>query len=95
MNTLFSKMQQEELELNVVIDLEGTIRKMPVLQTKAMITPLLKNFGITRVADIDGLDTLGIPVSVAIRPNARHLCDALGKGLTKAFLSARLFCLEK
>lgn len=38
--------------------------------------------GITRVADITGLDTIGIPVCVAIRPNAKSLSVSQGKGLT-------------
>ena len=40
--------------------------------------------GITRVADITGLDRLGVPVVTAIRPNARSLSVSQGKGLTVA-----------
>src|SRR3990167_9172038 len=95
-NTLFSKMQHEEMELNSVIDLGGTIRKITAKKTKAIIDPLRKKFGITRNANIDGLDTLDIPVSIAIRPNARHLCGALGKGLTRelSYVSAVMEAIE-
>lgn len=95
-NTLFSKMQHEEMELNSVIDLGGTIRKITAKKTKAIIDPLRKKFGITRIANIDGLDTLDIPVSIAIRPNARHLCGALGKGLTRelSYVSAVMEAIE-
>ena len=37
--------------------------------------------GITRLADITGLDVIGIPVVQAIRPNSRGLSVAQGKGL--------------
>jgi len=39
--------------------------------------------GITRIADITGLDVVGIPVTAVIRPRARSLAVAQGKGLTK------------
>jgi YcaO-like protein with predicted kinase domain len=37
--------------------------------------------GITRVADITGLDTIGIPVVTVYRPNSRSVVVSLGKGL--------------
>jgi hypothetical protein len=37
--------------------------------------------GITRVADITGLDTIGIPVIAVCRPNSRSVVVSLGKGL--------------
>jgi YcaO-like protein with predicted kinase domain len=40
--------------------------------------------GITRIADITGLDTIGIPVVLAYRPNSRSIVVAQGKGLTLA-----------
>jgi YcaO-like protein with predicted kinase domain len=36
--------------------------------------------GITRVANVTGLDCIGIPVTVVCRPNARSLAVAQGKG---------------
>jgi ribosomal protein S12 methylthiotransferase accessory factor len=38
--------------------------------------------GITRVANITGLDQVGIPVAAAVRPQSRSLAVAQGKGLT-------------
>lgn len=39
-------------------------------------------YGITRVADVTGLDRIGIPVAVACRPNSRSLAISQGKGLS-------------
>lgn len=38
--------------------------------------------GITRIANVTGLDSLGIPVTVVCRPNSRGLSVSQGKGLT-------------
>jgi ribosomal protein S12 methylthiotransferase accessory factor len=63
---------------------------------------VLGTFGITRVADITGLDSIGIPVSVAVRPGSRSNITAQGKGLdrTAAKVSAIMesietFCAER
>ncbi len=40
--------------------------------------------GITRIANVTGLDTIGIPVVMVSRPNSRSLSVAQGKGLTLA-----------
>lgn len=37
--------------------------------------------GITRIGNITGLDRIGIPVAVAVRPNSRSVSVAQGKGL--------------
>jgi len=37
--------------------------------------------GMTRLANVTGLDCIGIPVYVAIRPNSRSLATSQGKGL--------------
>ncbi len=42
----------------------------------------LKQLGITRVGDLTGLDTIGLPVWFAVQPNARTLAVNQGKGLT-------------
>jgi ribosomal protein S12 methylthiotransferase accessory factor len=42
----------------------------------------MKPLGITRLANLTGLDTLGVPVWSAIRPNGRSLSTSQGKGLT-------------
>ncbi len=53
-------------------------------QAFARYQPLMKPAGITRIADVTGLDVIGIPVSLAIRPAARSLVVSAGKGLTVA-----------
>lgn len=60
----------------------GTRRACSPAQTLHRIHPLLDRFGITRVADITGLDRIGIPVAVAIRPASRSLVVSQGKGAT-------------
>lgn len=44
--------------------------------------------GITRVADVTGLDTIGIPVVMVCRPNARSVSVSQGKGSTLASAQA-------
>lgn len=60
----------------------GTHRVSSPEETRARVWPLLKPLGITRVADITGLDFIGIPVVAVYRPNARSLSVAQGKGCT-------------
>jgi ribosomal protein S12 methylthiotransferase accessory factor len=38
--------------------------------------------GITRVANITGLDRIGVPVTMVVRPNSRSLAVSQGKGLS-------------
>ena len=64
------------------IDLGGTLRVRDAASTLAWIRPLLPQFGITRVANITGLDRIGIPVWICIRPNGRSLSVSQGKGVT-------------
>jgi len=47
----------------------------------AAFRPLMPRLGVTRLANVTGLDSIGIPVYVAIRPNARCLATSQGKGL--------------
>jgi ribosomal protein S12 methylthiotransferase accessory factor len=58
--------------------------------------PHLRRFGITRVANVTGLDHVGIPVVLAIRPNARSLSLSQGKGvdLQAAKVSAIMEAVE-
>ena len=51
--------------------------------TLARLLPRLADFGITRVARITGFDRAGIEVFTVIRPNARALSVANGKGVTR------------
>ncbi|GEN13390.1 ribosomal protein S12 methylthiotransferase accessory factor [Myxococcus fulvus] len=60
---------------------QGTHRLMPPSETVARLKPLLPAMGITRIANVTGLDTLGIPVVMVCRPQARSLSVSQGKGL--------------
>lgn len=76
--------------------LGSTLRATKPQQTLTRIQPLLAKLGITRVANITGLDNIGIPVAIAIRPNSQHLSVAQGKGttLTLAKISAIMESIE-
>jgi len=62
----------------------GTHRAVPPIETLRRIRPRLRAAGITRLADITGLDWIGVPVYQAMRPNSRTLSASQGKGLTRA-----------
>lgn len=71
-------------------------RPVPLAETWARIRPVLSGLGVTRVADITGLDTIGIPVATAYRPNSRSLAVSQGKGPTRqaAMVSAAMEAIE-
>jgi ribosomal protein S12 methylthiotransferase accessory factor len=50
--------------------------------TLARVELLIERIGITRVGRLTGLDVVGVPVSVAVRPSGKLLSSALGKGMT-------------
>ncbi|MGH6928486.1 MAG: YcaO-like family protein, partial [Dongiaceae bacterium] len=50
-------------------------------QTVERLRPLLPAMGITRIANVTGLDYLGIPVVMVARPNSRVLAVTQGKGV--------------
>jgi YcaO-like protein with predicted kinase domain len=58
----------------------GTHRSVSPAETLRRFLPRLPVLGITRLADITGLDAIGLPVYVAIRPNSRTLATSQGKG---------------
>lgn len=60
----------------------STHRAIAPEHTLERITPWFAAAGITRLADITGLDRIGIPVTLAIRPNARTVVGSTGKGST-------------
>ncbi len=66
----------------------GTHRVIEPDETLARIRPLWSRFGITRVANITGLDRVGVPVVQACRPNSRSLAVSQGKGLGLAAAKA-------
>lgn len=59
----------------------GTHRLCDPAITVERLGPLRPAFGITRVANLTGLDRLGIPVVMVCRPNARSSAVFHGKGL--------------
>ncbi len=63
---------------------QGTHRAVSPEETLARLEPLLPVLGITRLANITGLDRIGIPVYMACRPNSRSLSVFQGKGLDTA-----------
>lgn len=66
-----------------MLNLGGTWRETTAEQTLGRITPMLwTQFGISRVADITGLDSLGIHTVISIRPNGKALSNSQGKGLS-------------
>ncbi len=77
-------------------DIGGTIRALQPNKTRENLASILNKIGITRIANITGLDNLGIPVVTCIRPNAKHLSVSQGKGITKtlAEISAIMESIE-
>lgn len=60
------------------------------------VRPHFAAAGITRVAEVTGLDRIGIPVALAVRPNSRSLSVSQGKGALKdeAVISAIMESFE-
>ena len=59
----------------------GTHRAVSPTETIAQVAPFLAGMGITRVANVTGLDRIGIPIVMVVRPNSRSLAVSQGKGL--------------
>lgn len=62
----------------------GTHRTVSPEATMDRVRPFLPRMGITRIADVTGLDILGVPVVMVTRPSARSISVSQGKGLTLA-----------
>jgi len=60
----------------------GTHRTATLEETSRKLRPLLSRLGITRVANVTGLDVIGTPVVAVHRPNSRSLSVSFGKGAT-------------
>ncbi len=79
--------------------MEGTHRAVPPEETFARVDPKLPAAGVTRVADITGLDRIGIPVFSSIRPSAEGGAISVynGKGTTaeEARVSAMMEAVER
>jgi len=80
---------------------QGTHRIKSPEETWEKIAPMAPLIGLTRIANITGLDRIGIPVTNAIRPQALTLSVSMGKGTTLVTAlvsgmmeSAELYCAE-
>lgn len=60
---------------------DGTHRLVSPRETVERIRPFMAQMGITRIADVTGLDNIGIPVIMVVRPNSRSVAVSQGKGL--------------
>lgn len=91
LETLAEDLQRSSAGVNSYHD-----RSMTPAQTFAAIKPHLRDFGITRVGLLTGLDVLNIPVAFATRPNSHTLSVFQGKGIDKeaAMTSAAMEAIE-
>jgi YcaO-like protein with predicted kinase domain len=62
-------------------DRAGTHRLVSPHETVERVRPFMASMGITRIADVTGLDCIGIPVVMVVRPNSRSVAVSQGKGL--------------
>ncbi|MFJ3883016.1 YcaO-like family protein [Streptomyces sp. NPDC090077] len=79
-----------------LVALLGTVRARTPQETWEAVAGRLDEFGISRVADLTGLDVIGLPVWTAIRPASKTLSTSQGKGATAllAKLSAVMEAIE-
>ena len=77
-------------------NLGGTIRTRVPSETLEITKPYIEKAGISRIANITGLDCLNIPVYTCYRPNSKNLSTSQGKGLTDelALCSAIMEAIE-
>jgi len=80
-----------------IAEVHGPVRKSYYTGTHRLISPektvermfrLASALGITRIANVTGLDTIGVPVVMVCRPNSRSIAVSQGKGLTLAAAKA-------
>ena len=64
------------------IDLGTSVRTKSPEETLGTIAAHLPRMGVVRLADLTGLDRIGVPVAAAVRPNAAGGTLVYGKGLT-------------
>ncbi|HKU40109.1 MAG TPA: YcaO-like family protein [Polyangiales bacterium] len=74
----------------------GTHRTRKPDETLARAKRVSARAGVTRIADVTGLDIIGLPVVAVYRPNARSLSVSQGKGLdlTAAMTSGVMEAIE-
>jgi YcaO-like protein with predicted kinase domain len=77
-------------------DLGGTVRADGAASSLARARAAMRALGITRLANVTGLDHVGVPTWIAVRPLALSLSVSQGKGLTHdlAKISALMECIE-
>jgi hypothetical protein len=59
----------------------GTHRTISLRETLQRVRPFASEMGIIRVANVTGLDVIGIPAVMVVRPNSRCPSVAQGKGI--------------
>ena len=59
----------------------GTHRLIAPGDTVTRVRPHMAMMGITRIANVTGLDRIGVPVVMVTRPNSRSIAVSQGKGL--------------
>jgi len=76
--------------------IQGTHRTRDPVETLREFSRLMPALGITRLANVTGLDNIGHPVYMAVRPNARSISVAQGKGqdIATAKASALMEAIE-
>lgn len=74
-----------------------TTRTSTAEDSIARVTPYLRDYGITRVANVTHLDRVGVPVHTALKPLGTTLSNGSGKGLTPAAskISAMMEAIEQ
>ena len=74
----------------------GTHRVIAPVETLKRVQPLMSAMGITRIANMTGLDRIGIPVVMVCRPNSSSVTVSQGKGvgLDAAKASGLMECVE-
>jgi YcaO-like protein with predicted kinase domain len=75
---------------------DGTHRCARPDETLARIRPHFARTGLTRLADITGLDRIGVTTVISYRPNSRTLATSAGKGFTleAALVSGAMEAIE-
>ena len=83
-------------EIEAGLSSEFSDRSCSARKTLARLRPHFGELGISRLGDLTGLDNLGIPVAMAVRPNSNSLSVSLGKGpdSDSAFISAAMEAAE-
>lgn len=79
------------------VSLMGARRSCPPEETYRTVLPLMSAIGVTRIADITGVDRIGIPVVAVLRPLTPLQVYSWGKGSTllQAKVSAMMETLER